>query len=433
MGKFEEMYSSKLRTADEISKLLHDGYVCASPICMGEPFGIVQAIAKRSAEGSLHDVEINGLLSMPGPDYLKPELYGKIKHTSWFFGPGSRKGGQEGQFDYIPGNYSDFSMIWTKRRLDVCLLTVSPMDKHGYFSMGPYACIGPSILRQAKHVFVEVNKHMPRTYGENIVHISQVEALCENDRPLPELAVSLPSEEEKKMGSFIAEMVPYGATIQLGIGGVAGAIGKALINKKDLGIHTEMFSDSMVDLIEAGVVTNERKNIFRGRSVSAFCFGSKRVYDFIDENLGVEMLPVEYVNNPYVISQLDNFISVNAGMEVDFLGQVCAESIGPVPFSGSGGQFDYVKGVKMSRGGRSFIAMNSTAKNGALSKIKPMLTPGAAVTTHKNEVDCIVTEYGVAELMGKTVRERTKALINIAHPKFREELEFEAKKMNILI
>ena len=433
MNNFNEMYKKKLKSPDEIAELMQDGFVCASPICSGEHFDIVQSIAKRSAEGKVHDVEIDGLLTLPGPDYLKPEFYDKIKHVSYFLGPGSRKGAQSGQFDYIPANYSDIPSILCSRKLDVCLLNVSPMDKHGYFSMGAYGCVGPAILRSAKHVFVEVNKYMPRTHGENIVHISQVEALCENDRPLPELAVTEPSEDEKKMGSMIAELIPDGATIQLGIGAVAGAIGKALINKKDLGIHTEMFSDSMVDLIEAGVVTNERKNIYRGRTVSAFCYGSRRVYDFIDDNPGVEMLPVDYVNDPYVIAQMDNFISVNSGMEVDFLGQVSAESIGPMPFSGSGGQFDYVKGARLSKGGRSFIAMNSTAKNGTISKIKPMLTPGAAVTTHKNEVDAIVTEYGVAVLKGHSVRERTRSLINIAHPKFRDELAFEAKKMNILI
>jgi acyl-CoA hydrolase len=288
-------------------------------------------------------------------------------------------------------------------------------------------------MRKAKHIYVEVNKFMPRTFGENFIHISQVEAICEKDEPIYNLKAAAPTEKDYKIGNFIAEMVPDGATLQFGIGGVSGAMGEALKNKRDLGIHTEMFSDAMVELIEAGAVTNERKNINCRQTVSTFCFGSQKVYDYINNNPSLVMLPVEYVNDPYIIAKNDNFISVNAGLEVDFLGQVCSESIGATPFSGSGGQFDYVKGAKMSKGGISFIAMNSTAKNDTISRIKSCLSYGAAVTTHKNEVNCIVTEYGVAQLMGKSVRERTKALINIAHPKFREELAFEAKKRNILI
>lgn len=434
MRNYEEIYKAKLTTAEDIASRIQNGDVCASPICMGEPYSIVQALAKRVADHKVENVQLHGTLTMPGKDYLDPEFQGSLQHVSWFFGAGSRKGAQSGKFDYMPSNYSDFTMMWSLRpSLDVLFMVVSPMDKHGYFSMGAYAGEAIGMARLAKRIYIEVNENMPRTYGENFIHVSQVDGICEYNVPLIELPDAQPNEQEKKMGEYIAELVPDGATIQLGIGGVAGAIGKALVNKRDLGIHTEMFADSMVDLIEAGAVSNDKKNIFRGRSVSTFCLGTKKVYDFIDQNPGVCMLPVEYVNNPYTIGQIDNFISVNAGLEVDFLGQVCAESIGPMPFSGSGGQFDYVKGVKMSKGGKSFIAMNSTAKNDTISKIKPMLTLGATVTTHKNEVDCIVTEYGVAVLKGKTMRERTKELINIAHPKFREELTLEAKKLNILI
>lgn len=434
MKNYEEVYKAKLTTPEDIASRIENGDVCASPICMGEPYSIVQALARRVAKDEVENVQLHGTLTMPGKDYLDPEFQGSLQHVSWFFGAGSRKGGQSGKFDYMPSNYSDFAMMWSLRSsLDVFFMVVSPMDKHGYFSMGAYAGEALAMARLAKRIYIEVNENMPRTYGENFIHISQVSGICEYHVPLVELPDTEPTQPEKQMGEYIAELVPDGATIQLGIGGVAGAIGKALVDKKDLGIHTEMFADSMVDLIEAGAVTNDKKSIFRGRSVSTFCLGTKKVYDFIDENPGVCMLPVEYVNNPYTIGQIDNFISVNAGIEVDFLGQVCAESIGPTPFSGSGGQFDYVKGVKMSKGGKSFIAMNSTAKNDTISKIRPMLTLGATVTTHKNEVDCIVTEYGVAVLKGKTMRERTRELIRIAHPKFREELIFEAKKLNILI
>lgn len=434
MGKFDTMYNEKLTTAEGIASLIKSGWNLASPICMGEPIDVVNAIAKRVKSGEISNIKTNGTLTFGGRDYLEAEYQGKFDFVPWFIGAGSRKGAQEGRFDYMSVNYSDYPRVYDMRNdLDAVLMVVSPMDQHGYFSTGAYFGETMGMLRNAKHIYVEVNKYMPRTFGENFVHISQVEAICENHEPIFELPVGEPSEIDYKIGNIIAEMVPDEATIQIGIGGVSGALGKALKDKKDLGIHTEMFSDAMIELIECGAVTNEKKNIHRRQSVSTFCFGSKKVYDYIDNNPSVLMLPVEYVNNPCVIAQMDKFISVNAGLEVDFFGQVCSETIGPVPFSGPGGQFDYVKGTKMSKGGISFIAMASTAKGGEISRIKPMLSYGAAVTSHKNEVDCIVTEYGVAKLFGKTMRERTRELINIAHPKFREELEFNAKKMNILI
>ncbi len=434
MSNFFQMYKEKLTTAEGIADLIKSGYNCASPICMGEPTDILNAIASRVSRGEISGIKTNGTLVFPGKDYLKPEFSGKFDCLSWFFGPGTRKGGQDGRIDYFSVNYSEFPRVYDLRNdLDAVFMVVSPMDEHGYFSTGPYCGESLSMLRNAKHVFLEVNKFLPRTFGENFVHISKVEALCENDEPIIELPVTPPSETDQKIGEFIAEMVPNEATIQIGIGGVSGALGKALSGKKDLGVHTEMFSDAMVELIECGAVTNEKKTIHKRQSVSTFCFGSKKVYDYLNNNPSVLMLPVDYVNDPYIIAKHDKFISVNAGLEVDFFGQVCSESIGYIPFSGPGGQFDYVKGAKMSRGGRSFISMPSTAKGGSISKIKSVLASGASITSHKNEVDCIVTEYGVAELYGKTIRERTKALINIAHPKFREELTFEAKKMNILI
>ena len=434
MENFSEIYKQKLTSAEGIAQMIKSGYNCASPICMGEPVDIMNAIARRVKNGEIENIKTNGTLNIGNRDYFNEEFAGKFDFRSWFFGAGSRKGGQEGRFDYFSYNYSDYPRIYDMRNdLDALLMVVSPMDEHGYFSTGAYFGETLGMLRNAKHVFVEVNKYMPRTFGENFIHISQVEAVCENHEPIIELPVSSISENDYKIGGYIAEMVPDGATIQIGIGGISGALGKALADKKDLGIHTEMFSDAMVELIECGAVTNERKTFHKRQSVSTFCFGSKKVYDYINNNPSLVMLPVDYVNDPYSIAKNDNFISVNAGLEVDFFGQVCSESIGPVPFSGPGGQFDYVKGAKMSGGGRSFIAMPSTAKKGTISKIKPMLTTGAAVTSHKNEVDCIVTEYGVAQLFGKTMRERTEELINIAHPDFREELRFEAKKMNILI
>lgn len=256
--------------------------------------------------------------------------------------------------------------------------------------------------------------------------------MCEISEDLPIIPPSVIDEKSEKIGQLIADLVPDEATIQLGIGSVPDAVGLALKDKKNLGIHTELMTDVMVELIESGAVTNTKKPIYRGKTVATLAFGSQRLYDFIDDNRSFVLLPVDYVNSPITIAKHDNFISINAAIEVDFFGQVCAESLGPVHVSGSGGQADYVRGAVKSKGGKSFIAMPSTAAGGKISRIRPSLSPGAIVTTSKNDVDYIVTEYGAVRLRGKNLRERTKALISIAHPDFREELMDEAKKRNIL-
>ena len=260
-----------------------------------------------------------------------------------------------------------------------------------------------------------------------------MDGLIENNIELPVLPPVKLDEVSVTIGGLIAEQIPDGACIQLGIGAIPDATGMALKTKKDLGIHTEMFTDSMVELIECGAVNNSRKQIHRGQSVTTFAFGSKRIYDFIDDNPAIALLPVDYVNNPEVICKNDNMISINAALEVDLWGQVCAESVGTKHMSGSGGQIDYVRGACQSKGGKSFIAFSSTAKGGTISKIKPILTPGAVCTTSKNDVDYIVTEYGLAHLRGCSLGERAKRLIAIAHPDFRDELSFEAKKRGILV
>ena len=273
---------------------------------------------------------------------------------------------------------------------------------------------------------------MPRSLSAPVIHLSQVTALCECDYPLPVSAPPVVDEVSALIGGAIADEVPDGATLQLGIGAVPDAVGMALKDKHDLGIHTELLTDSMIELIECGAITNARKPIHRGKSVATFAFGSKRIYDYIDDNPAVELLPVDYVNDPKVIARHPDFISVNAAVEVDFFGQVCAESLGSRHLSGTGGQVDYVRGAVESDGGKSFIAFPSTARGGEVSRIRPTLTPGSIVTTSKNDVDYIVTEYGIAHLRGRTLSQRTRALIAIAHPKFRDELTFEAKKAGIL-
>jgi acyl-CoA hydrolase len=307
------------------------------------------------------------------------------------------------------------------------------MDKHGYFSLANSASYSPAMIDKAKRIFVEVNVNQPRAVCGPQLHISQIDAIVENNIELPVLPPVVLDDVSITIGNLIAEQIPDGACIQLGIGAIPDATGMALKSKHDLGIHTEMFTDSMVELIECGAVNNSRKQIHKGKSITTFAYGSKRIYDYIDDNPAIELLPVDYVNDPNVICQNDNMISINAALEVDLWGQVCAESVGTKHMSGSGGQIDYVRGACQSKGGKSFIAFTSTAKGGTISKVKPILTPGAVCTTSKNDVDYIVTEYGLAHLRGKSLGERAKALIAIAHPDFRDELTFEAKKRGILI
>lgn len=431
---FEELYQNKLHSAEEIANKIQSGYECVCPSCMGQPTAIPAAIAKRALRGEIECVRHHSVIALEPAPFVSPNLAGKYSYVSWFTQATARKSVQQGYSDFMPCNYSEEVSLWDVRgNPDVFYATVSPMDKHGYFTFGMVASESVELARRAKYVFLEVNKHMPRVYGNNIIHISEVSELCEFDAPISTIPAPTVGEKDLVIGRMIAEMIPDGATIQFGIGGVPSAVGMCLSEKKDLGIHTELFTESMIDLIEQGIVTNRRKKINTGKTVAAFAWGSQRMYDFLDDNISIDMQPVSYVNNPAIIGQIDNFISINSCLEIDLLGQVCAESIGSTHFSGSGGQVDFVRGCNLSKGGKSFIAMSSTAKQDTLSKIKPILTPGATVTTSKNDVDYIVTEYGVAHLRGKTAGERAKALIQIAHPSFREELLSEARKMNLIV
>jgi len=433
MNRFFEEYKKKLKTPEEIAKMIRSGDVCASPTAMGQPNAIVSAVADRARAGELKNVRHHSIIAVQPAPFTAPELNGSYDYVSWFTTPVARKSVQEGRSDYMPMNYSEMIQLWKERHLDVFYATAAPMDENGYFSFGLVASENVELMKMADRVFLQVNPRMPRVPGSNIAHISQVTAVCEAQAELDVLPEAQTTELDMKIGSLIAGQIPDGATVQFGIGGIPNAVGKCLDGKRDLGIHTELFTDSMVDLIQKGIVNNSRKRLNTGKSVAAFAWGSQRMYDFLRDNIAVEMHPVSYVNNPYTIGQIDDFVSINSCIEVDLLGQVCAESVGTRHFSGSGGQADFVRGCNMSEGGKSFIAIASTAKKGTLSKIKATLTPGAAVTTGKNDVDFIVTEYGIAKLRGKTAWERARALIEIAHPDFRDELRFQARKMNLMV
>ena len=435
MTDYNALYAQKLITAQALAEQVQSGWLLGMDTGPSQTPAIMSAIADKVRNSDIKGVQVQTLLDIyPFEFYADDSLAGKMTGYSWFSSGGVRKAVNGGYADLFPTYYRDIPRhIRAEYEYDAFCVAVSPMDSHGYFSLALNGSYAEAMIDKAKRIFIEVNEKQPRCLCGTQLHISQVDAIVENTHELPVLPPVVLDETSITIGNLIAEQIPDGACIQLGIGAIPDATGMALKAKKDLGIHTEMFTDSMVELIECGAVNNSRKQIHRGKTVTTFAYGSKRIYDFIDDNPAVEVLPVDYVNDPEVICRNDNMISINAALEVDFFGQVCAESVGTKHMSGSGGQVDYVRGACQSKGGKSFIAFTSTAKGGTISKIKPILTPGAICTTSKNDVDYIVTEYGIAHLRGRSLSDRTRQLIAIAHPDFRDELTFEAKKRGILI
>lgn len=434
MHNYRAMYRSKRKSPAEIARVVESDFVCFSPGVLCEPLGLSRAIGEHVLAKGLTGVQHHATHAINGR-FLDADLAGRYYYVSWFTAGKAREGVLAGRHDVMPCFYYDAPRLWEDYlpAPDIFYAAVAPMDRHGYFSLGLTSGEAMTLFPKARYVFLEVNKYIPRVLGSHILHISEIDAVCEYHAELPTVPPDIPNLSDIQMGRMIANQIPDGAIIQLGIGNIPSAVGAALSTHNDLGIHSEMMNDCLMHLIEAGVVTNRSKKFDKGKSIAAFAFGSKELYSFIDDNPGVEFRDVEYVNNPNVIGRHDNMISISSCMEVDLMGQVCSESIGWRNYSGTGGQVDYVRGAAISRGGKSFMVMNSTAKRGTISKIKPILTPGAVVTTSKNEVDRVVTEYGIAELKGKTVGQRARALISIAHPDFRDELLAEAKRMNLMV
>jgi len=423
MQNLKEKYQDKIVSAAEAVMHIKDNDRVAVGHACGEPRALTKALCDRMEQ--LRGVETTHMIGMGESGYCTKEADGHIRHNSLFVGTrNERVAIKEGRADYTPRYFSRIPALFTDGSLpvDVALVQVSTPDKHGYVSFGVSVDYTFTAAKEAKLKIAQVNKHMPRCHGECFMHISEFDYLVEEDIPLVELSRSELSDVEKKIGENCAGLIKDGDTLQLGIGALPDAVLLSLKDKKDLGIHSEMFSDGVVELIEAGVITNKKKNFNPGRLVATFLMGSKKLYDFIDDNPMVYMASSDYTNDPYIIAKNDNLISINSCVQVDFMGQVSAESIGTMQISGVGGQVDFVRGANMSKGGKSIIAMASTAKGGSVSKIVPMLEQGAAVTTGRNDVAYIVTEYGVADLRGKSLRERAGALIQIAHPDFREEL-----------
>ncbi len=399
------------------------------PLGNGEPATLVDAL--EAGADRLTDVRVHQMHAVRDRPYLHGKVPG-LRHISYFLSTHTRGGFEEGHVELVPNHFFEVPRLLRETvRNPIVLASVSPPDGDGYVSLG-VTCdyVGAMIGRVP--FFVEVNARMPRTRGSNRFPLAQAVGWCEADYPLVELPPPDPSPEDEAIARLVAERIPDGATLQAGIGSIPNAILRELRDHRDLGIHTELLSDGFVDLVRAGVATGVRKSSKAGVAVATFAFGSQAVYDFVHDNEGVELHPVNRVNDPRLVGQQAAMTSINATTEVDFLGQCASETIGGRYWSSSGGQVDFARGALYSQGGQGFIVLRSTARHGTISRIRPTLSPGSAVTTGKNTVDKVVTEYGVAELRGRSVRQRTRALIGIAHPRFRDELEAEARRLRYL-
>ena len=437
-NRWQEMYKEKLQSAEEAARLFESGDTVVAPLSNGQPLALVNAVAKRARNDELKDLTYVSGVDLRWFDLYHPDLIGKVLIDSGFVHIATRHGVGEGMFTYTPCRLGEtVEMVSQCRTCNVVAMVVSPMDKHGFFSTGCNVDWGWETAKTAnpRHIIVEVNENMPRTYGNNQLHISEVSAVVENHIPLVEVPPIPTNDRDEKIGRFIADMIDDGSCLQLGIGGMPNAIANFLMDKKDLGIHSEMLTDSMVDLYNAGVVTCQKKNFMPYKWIGSFAMGSRKLYDFIDENPLVEMHSTRFVNDPYIIGKNDKLISVNATMEVDLTGQCASESIGTMQYTGTGGQLDFVQGAWRSKGGKSFLTLYSTytTKEGEVkSKIVPSLSPGIFTTVSRTDVQYIVTEYGVAFLKGQNLRTRVKELVSIAHPDFRDWLMYEARKQNFI-
>jgi len=429
---WSEFYRSLICTAEEAVKAVRSGdRVYIHPGC-AVPEPLVDALSARAE--SLKDVEVVHLLTMGRASHMTPEMEGHFRHNAMFIGANARKAVNEGRADYTPIFLGEIARLFSDGTLplDVALIQVSPPDAHGFCSLGVGVDHTLDAARHARHVIAEVNEMMPRTHGDAFLHVRQFNAVVETSRPLMELHVEPGDEITDAIAHNVAELIDDGDTLQMGIGGIPDAVLKDLADRRALGVHSEMFADGIVDLIEAGVITGERKTLHRGKVISGFLLGTRRLFDFVHDNPVVELHPTSYTNDPFVIAQNDNMVGINSAIEIDITGQVSSDSIGQMFYSGFGGQTDFIRGASRSRGGKPIIALPSTAKSGQLSRIVPCLSPCAGVVTTRADVRWVVTEYGSAYLFGKTVRQRARALIDIAHPKFREELERVAHERKLL-
>jgi acyl-CoA hydrolase len=379
-------------------------------------------------------VKVSQILAMRKYAYIDPETVNHVRHVAYFYGGATRAGGQEGWIDFIPNYFSEIPAQIERGQIpaDVVFSMASPMDAHGYFAISLGADYTMAAIAKARTVVLEVNPNVPFAFGNCHVHISQVAALVESSEPVLEVGLPKIGPVQEAIGKYVADMIDDGSTLQIGYGGIPDAVVMQLTHKHDLGIHTEMIGDGIMTLVESGAVTNRRKNYLPGKMVATFALGSNKLYRFLDRNPALEIHPVNYTNDPTLAGLNDNLIAINATLQIDFLGQCGSESLAHLPYSGTGGQADFVRAANRSRGGKAFIVLPSTAKNDTISRIVPVLSPGTHVSTSKNDINYVVTEYGVAQLRGKSAKQRAGELIGIAHPNFRAELTEQAKRLNLL-
>jgi acetyl-CoA hydrolase len=429
-------YKSRVVTPQEAVKAVKSGNRVFLTGNVSVPQKVLAALVEYAPQ--LQNVEICQALTVGSADYVSPEMEGHLRVNSIFISANIRKAVHEGRADFTPVLLSEFPLLFKRGLLplDIAMIHVSPPDEHGFCSLGVEVGLTKTPAESARIIIAEVNEQMPRTLGDSFIHVSRLNYIVPVNYPIVELPMGAEgSEVVEKIAGYIAELIPDGATMQLGIGAIPDAVLKFLFNKKDLGIHTELFSDGVIDLVNAGVITNNQKTLHPGKIVAGFMIGTKRLYDWADDNPLIELHRTEYVNDPFVIAQNERMVAINSAIEVDLTGQVCADSIGPKLYSGVGGQLDFVYGASRSKGGVPVIALPSTnmMRDGtALSKIAPLLKHGAGVVTSRNHVRYIVTEFGVADLYGKTIRQRATQLINIAHPDFREELRKQAQELHYI-
>lgn len=428
----QQTYAQKRMSAQDAIQLIKNDDFIIVPTGVGEPPALLNALSDQRR--ALHNVKVLQILAMRKYGYFDPDTVENVQHVALFFGGASRPCGQAGWGDFIPNYFSEIPSLIERGNIasDVVFSMASPMDAHGYFSLSLGTDYTMEAVAKARVVILEVNPNVPFAYGNCHVHISQVSALVESEEPILEVGLPKIGPVQEAIGKYVADMIADGSTLQIGYGGIPDAVVMQLTQKRDLGIHTEMIGDGIMTLLESGAITNRRKTHMPGKMVATFALGSKRLYSFMDRNPMLEMHPVNFTNDPYEASKNDNLITINATLQVDLLGQCGSESIGDSPYSGTGGQVDFVRSANRSRGGKSFIVVPSTAKSDKLSRIVPVLSPGTHMTTSKNDINYVVTEYGVAQLRGKSAKQRALEMIAITHPDFRPALREAAKQMRLL-
>jgi 4-hydroxybutyrate CoA-transferase len=426
MSDWTSLYTSRLRGADDALQAVQSGQRVYVHMGAAAPPALLRALCSHAPR--LRDVEVLHCITIGDAPYTRAEHQDAFRHNALFVSANTREAVQGGRGDFIPVFLHEIEDLFLSGALpiDVALIQCTPPDRYGYMSLGPGVDISLTAAKAARHLIVQVNSSMPRTFGDSVLHCAEADAIVEATEPLPEFLQGDVTGAHRSIAKHVAGLIPDRATLQIGVGGIPEAVLAALSGHKGLGVHTEMFSDGIIPLIENGVIDNEHKTLHRHKAVASFVLGTRKVYDFIDLNPVFEFLPCRYTNDPYVIAQNDQMVAVNAALEIDLSGQVCSDSIGSLPFSGVGGQVDFIRGAARSKGGVPVIALPATAKGGALSRIVPRLKPGAGVVTSRADVHWVVTEFGAANLHGRNVRQRAAALIELAHPQFREDLAKQA-------